>query len=327
MRGPAVAAAAFAIGIVLAAAFLAPAPGPSADAAPEDLAPAALAAGSGAPSIPRPSWAVGDAWRAGFGSLEPICWVVVVAASDLGYHQGFWCPKENEGLAESLAIQAAVFDAPQVGLFGPALDGRATRSEGATAWYEWPLHDGRAWSTEDRGTPIDVVARWTGDRYVMTATSQGEPYATWDYVPVLRWWSALRYASGYEVVVEERTTAWDLGAVSATATPRLRDAQEGGAVYGVPRTFVAEESDEMLALLQVRDGGPYAERFELRDPQMRSAHQATAQNVVGRTGIGLSLVGSVPGTWTVVRAGATGGDASLDVFSIAFERLLPGAAA
>lgn len=263
-----------------------------------------------------PVWEPGDAWRIQFDEGEPVCWAVVVAADESGYRQGFWCSTDE---AEYIAANVATIGARYVGRFDRSLGGVA--EEETTAFFDWPLADGKSWGTTWYGRDVTIEAELgarSGRYQLVMSDEDGDKILEYDYDPELQWWSVVRFESGYTFRVLERATDWQEGAVAADAETRYEQFAQS-AILGMPAgSMVVEDSDEALGLLLTYTGAP-AGRFELRDPSGNAMYQ---KSVAGPFS-GFATVASVPGTWSVIDAVTGLGDHSIVVRGISFERFGP----
>lgn len=324
MKGPLLAAIACVVGVGLAAA---PTLLANVDAAPRGDGNAdegvtrleAKPAGSARSRNDRPTWEVGDSWLVAFGDGDPVCRAVVASADESGYRQGWWCAED--GLADYIAAQFAAFGIPYAGALTRDLAGR----DGDMVWYDWPLADGKTWTAEYYGTDLDVTARWDAKdgRYVITAESEGDAFATWDYIPELRWWSALEFAGGWRFSVLDRVPSWDGQVTLADAERRY---QEGGSQivvgYSAPGVFTALADDEALYMVMQRGDGLWAEHVDIRAPDGSSMYQQQiASNVLGSGDPFVAdLLPGIPGTWTVLRAGSNLGYSYISIWGVSFTR-------
>lgn len=320
MRQALWAACALVVGALLASALLR-APAPEAAGAAEvegDLSALSLEEVRGrapvASGARAPEWRVGDAWRVQFDDGQPICWLVVVEATAEGYEQGVWCPTDE---AELIAAQLAAFELAYVGRFTASLEGRA--AEDAFRFYDWPLEDGKTWSTTWEGQEVKVVAEAArGDRWIFTATyvESEETLAVYDYDPELAWWSVIEFPpSGYVFRVHERATGWEGDVLHARGEDRYEARREESTLGQPAAVFNIEEQDAMVALVIDWFGAPFG-RFEVRDAAGDTVYERT---MIGDDDDTYELMPGSPGIWSIVD-GVTGlVDAHIRVRGIAVD--------
>lgn len=248
-----------------------------------------------------PVWSRGDAWRVQFPRTDFECALVVVAGNETdGYRQGAACDGQ-EGLATEEAIFAYAF----LGDMGPGLEGRDRDGESVT-FFDWPLTDGKGWTTSWNGRELDVVATFSETLegpdgrepgFHIEMRSEDEVFATYDYLPSLSWWSDLQLANGFQMVVQGFEPGWE-GEVS-TAEAGLSLALGGSTLVPLSGSFSCEAEDDLLVL--VRSWDPAAvRRLSVTTPSGGNAHSETA--LLPSSGSSEFSVAYMPpevGTWQV----------------------------
>lgn len=317
MRREAIAAIAFAGGLALAIIAMTPPEGAigmeSLDA--RDLPAAPLTTRQAQRGIEAPEWEVGDAWLVSFDGGDPMCWLVVAVATEEGYRQGVTCDGDvDEYFAADIAARGNGF----AGSFSRDLEGLDEGDE--VRWFDWPLTDGKTWSTSLGSFEVDAIATFTqvegaegeepGYTIEMTDPDSGTTVVTYDFVPSLAWWSHLTFPqSDYTFRVLDRTDGWSdpvVYGIGRTAYEQ-RVSFVGATVTTQPPflpSFEVAEAENMLVVYTSRQGVSGG-HLSLRDPggNERFAQSGTSMT----TGLGsssypsfeLGFIEGAPGTWTL----------------------------
>lgn len=284
-------AAAFAIAL-LAALVLVPSP------VDEDEREALRAASIADPHA-RPDWRVGDAWRVQFDAGDPVCWLVVAQADELGYRQGVWCPTDEAPL---IAAQLATMRLPYAGAFTLDLGGVA--GEEVVTWFEWPLADGKTWPTTWGGAPAHVEASWLDaqERYELDlCLDDGLCVASYDYDPELGWWSELVLRGGFELRVHEREEGWTRGHVLADAVERRSSNYNGVSVdlLATARPAFDVDEGEDVVVVEIQREGVHSHDYSLVGPEGRFATSYSSSSLVYADDYVWDMVDAEPGRWTI----------------------------
>lgn len=258
----------------------------------EAAAPGASADGS----FDAPTWAVGDAWAVApeGGEGEPAVLVVTKA----------------EGDAYTLSTtdpDAAGYDA----LFDVSYLGRIRASDLAghqggkpVQFFSFPLTDGKTWTTTWDGLEVKLTATWvpalqTGagvhPGFAIVGTAEGETYVKYDYVPALKWWSHLTFASGYGMKVQRTFAGWT-GDYLVGEAKRLVDGPAEPS-----RTFVVEEGQAFVHVNLRGSSTQHARAWAILDPE--GAPHETQESTAAAGGGGISVTERLPptpGEWRVV---------------------------
>lgn len=292
VRGALLGAAAFALALVAAVLLMPP---PAEDAEPLG----ALASRHGLDPGARPTWREGDAWRVQFDDNDPICWFVVAHADAEGYRQGAWCPTDE---APIIATQLATRGVEYAGTLTPELG--VVFEEEPIRWYDWPLEDGKSWSTSWHGQTATVTVSWSDEeeRYQLVLCREGGACAAeYDYDPALGWWSRITFESGYEFRVHERVEDWDRGHVLADAIER-RHAEYGGVnldgVAPARSTFDVDEGED-LVVVEIQRAGVHHHDFNLYRPAGSLAWTDSSSSLTGPEEYVWDVVEADAGQWSI----------------------------
>lgn len=256
-----------------------------------------------AASAQAPTWVVGDAWRVQFADGDPICWLVVVEASEEGYQQGVWCPTDEGPM---ISAQIAGFDVRYAGRFTRDLAAVGFADDGGdeqTRFFDWPLEDGKRWGTVWYGDEVEIAATFDPDmgRFVLTMCAEsGDCIASYDYDPELGWWSEVDFNGGGRFRVRERADGWSGAVEVASASELLHMTRSGvGALSGASVSpFAVGDEHDAVAFVAERLGTS-AGRLEVRDGSGNSVYQGP---LLGDAGMGSYMLGGAPGTWLLVDA-------------------------
>jgi hypothetical protein len=257
-----------AVAIVLLAMLGAGCLSPNAPAATHaEKAPAAAPALLNNSTVQAPVWRVGDAWTAtskNGASSEHVTFVVTAASSD-AYTLATTSP--------TLAGYDAMFDISYLGKIR-ASDLAGGQHGNPVAFFAFPMRDGAAWSTTWDGQQATVVATYApaiptaGGQpgFTLVASVGGKPYATYDYVPALKWWSHLDFAAGYGLAIDGARDNW----TGAIATATAKEVFNSTTVFPVAtlntQTFHVDDRQTFVSV-QIQGGAKgYARAYQLVDP-------------------------------------------------------------
>jgi len=277
-------------------------------------------------SVGAPSWHVGQAWKQtlAFAGGENVAWTAVVA-EDRG---GQWLVAVAE---KDVAAYHAVYDFADFGLFDKrTLD--TTSGGAATSWYGWPLAHGTTWQetytvTDMYGNTTDYTVEYVaaydeaiatplGKRpgYAITGTTtDGSPFAEYDYTPAVGWFSAF---TGYDPATGEVSyTIETTEAISGYTGVYYVDEAElvlehvfdsGSQTVAPPASFaVAEGATYVYGYAWYYAGGGAA-GFQLVDPNGGAQGQHTGPEALTAGGGGYEeyFLDAVAGDWRFAAAGA-----------------------
>lgn len=314
---------------------------PAGDAIPSTDAPLT----DGPPTIDAPEWELAQWWtwhhEAGDFSAD---WTIV-AAEDLG---SAWHVAPD-------AVEPARFDAIYDWyVLGPMdTDTLSDEASGGLQFYEFPLTDGKTWTSvfapgnrdwelEHTATYDPAIETFQGPApgYRITATVDGSLFYEYDYVPELGWFSTLK---NYVPAVESEERAGELDwtyTVTAAGTDYegdvyltsgellLRNVHEVDLeqmdVEPEPHTSfeVAEDAGALFVTLGA-GATAGASTVNLIDPDgERHEVVATSTGLNGQVAFVDAFMPVIPGTWEVVTGGAGLDSGSIVIASQVFEETL-----
>jgi hypothetical protein len=288
---------------LVAAGCLGPQDAPSAslmDATPAVTATPTLLNNS---SVEAPVWAPGDAWEitthgVGTGARETL---VVASATSDSYLIAT--------TSEQTATFDAAFDVSYVGKIR-ASDLAGAQKEKSVQFFDFPLTDGKAWSATWDGLKVGISAHFqpsiamAGGRpgFSIVATHEGKEYATYDYVPALKWWSHLDFAEGYGIKIERATSNWTGMLVTATAKQVYNSETAVPVVTFNTETFKVDERQTTLMLTLGGGAKNYARSWQLIDPNGTTYPSGGPAYEVAQAGGGVFSTytyPAVPGDWKI----------------------------
>jgi hypothetical protein len=298
---------AIALSILLLAASgcLAPSDAPSASA--EDLLPPAAPVPPALlnnSSVDVPEWLVGDAWEttsAGGGAAGERVTFVVTAASRDGY--------VLSTTSESLAGYDAAFDISYVGKIR-ASDLAGAQKDKPVAFFSFPMTDGAHWSATWDGLIVNMTATFApaistaagAPGFSIKAMSGDKPYATYDYVPSLRWWSHIDFAAGYGLKVERATRNWTGEITTATAKEIFHSGTEFPLATFNTMPYHVDEKQSYQLLSLAGGAAHYARAIQLIDPNNQPYTTKTAQTGAEPNGgfvFFTEQIPATPGDWKI----------------------------
>jgi hypothetical protein len=263
----------------------------------------------------RPEWRVGDAWLVRFNE-DFACWLVVGEVRNGTYVQGTSCDGEMDAGA-----QIAANDFAYAGTFDRDL-ARPTRSDGTIRLYDWPLTDGKTWTTSWFGEEVTVRAAFDeeiegplgeepGFVLRMSYGDAEDEFLRYDYVPSLRWWSEFRFESGAVVTVEDAVRGWGGRVVMVDAEERVRFGGSGVLGPAATRSFAVSEADDALIIEVRASGRAVLMELALRDPDGSSQYSISRRALTGGSSYNFDVVADLqPGSWVLEETFI--GDGSVD---------------
>lgn len=304
-------AVALVLGVALAIVALPPAEEPIEPAAIDGDARGAQAAAKlvETQTAARPVWRAGDAWRVQFNDGDPICWMVVVSANESGYEQGVSCGDEGDFIAIDVAVRGNTY----VGSFTTDLEGR--HGDATTQWYDWPLVDGKTWTTEYAGVEMEVEATFAEDRFqlVMRDVEGQNDLLRYDYDPLVGWWTELAFESGYVFRIHEVAHGWEGPVQHAIAEP----AASGDALFTAQMSlsFNVEETETHIAMIMFTptNGVQY---YDLTGPD--GSVQSAQPNVplLNTPTFRYEIYDAIPGVWSFRLVGAGPGEYRVELTTV-----------
>lgn len=205
-----------------------------------------------------PLWRVGDAWAiTPLGPDGEPGFLVVTAADADSY--------TLEPTSGTLASWDAMYDVSFVGKIRSSdLAGR--QADEAIRFFDFPLADGKTWTTTWDGREVALAATKTARGFAIAGTVDRETYVTYDYDPSLRWWSKLAFAEGYGIQVTRVVEGWTGDIAVATAKLVYESGATAPVLSGGAGTFVVDEGQHALSLSVMGGGVLWLRGFVLFDP-------------------------------------------------------------
>lgn len=245
-----------------------------------------------------PAWSAGDAWEArgvpAGGPAEPFR-LVVASAGGSGY--------VTAADSETIALYDALFDVSYVGDVGKDLSGSQQGSP--VRFYDWPLEDGKTWTTTWDGFDVALVAtrQVSGGGFDVVGTVDGAPYVSYDYDPELRWFSHLDF-EGYSVFLDKRVENFTGQFVSASATTLLTLAPAGPGAGTPAGTFRVGEGQTLVAMAVVSATAHHARGLLLfgpdHQPVIAEGVEQARVSPNGGAEFGVFRLPPAPGEWAVL---------------------------
>ncbi|GEM_PF-3837197 len=236
----------------------------SANVEPRPSTPTGPAAMNNTTVVLAPVWRVGDAWETtsqGGGRAT----LVVTAASGEGYALSTDDP--------TLAGYDAMLDVSYVGRIR-ASDLAGAQHDKPVAFFAFPMQDGSRWSATWDGLSVVMTATYSpsiataggSPGFSIVAQADGKPYATYDYVPALKWWSHLEFAAGYGLTVSRHVENWTGQVVTATAKEVFNSTTVFPVATLNTQTFHVDERQTFLQATFSGGAKTYARGYQLVDP-------------------------------------------------------------
>ncbi len=214
-----------------------------------------------------PVWNLGDAWEVklyGFGDDK--CTLPVVAVGST-YTLASTCERH--------AIGEILWDISYVGPI--RADDLAGAQKGtAVRYYDFPLYDGKTWTTSWDGRDIKLTATaasnlrsplGTSAGYHITGVdSSGAEYVRYDYSPDVKWFTHLDFAAGYGLTVEGFRTNWTGTYLTATGQMRVEAATPAAGALVDASTFNVGTESTHLVFLMSGSSPSYVYSLEIMAP-------------------------------------------------------------
>lgn len=272
-------------------------------AAPSVDAAAPALAADAPPSADAPLWNVGDAWSVvpqGGGDAGPS--VLVVTAADA---EGYVLSTTSEGTAGYDALH----DVSYLGRIR-ASDLAGSQQGQPVQFFSFPLTDGKTWQTTWDGKAITLTATWMPALSTSVGIHPGfaiegkdgeETYVRYDYVPMLRWWSHLSFASGFGFQVERVHVNWTGTYLRAEATPLLDKTSPLPVASPFVEPFTVEDAPGFVSLALSGDAERHAHALVILDPAGQPAPTELAVAELGNGHLQREAqLPATPGEWRVV---------------------------
>lgn len=242
-----------------------------------------------------PVWLVGDAWSVttfGGGSEERAA-VVVTKADTESY--------VLETTSEQLAAYDAMNDISFLGRIR-ARDLAGFQQDAPIQFFDFPLADGKTWTTQWDMQEITLRATKAGDGFSIVGTSAEEAYVTYDYKPALKWWSKIEFAGGYGLRVDRFSPNWTGALATATAATVYESTTAIPTLTINTDQFTVSEGQTFLGL-RVHGGGPaWARALTLMDPANQPYMTTTSNTEATATPMWVNYeeqIPAMPGTWRI----------------------------
>lgn len=261
----------------------------------------------------RPAWPLGRAYDIQFATGFGCVFAVAEIDDDGGFFVGPAC-----GV---VAVEDRVFDYPWFGRLTSDLGGHY--ADTALAFYDWPLVDGKSWTTAwpdgDGGSfeatvtavyePQLAGPEGTEPGFVLVAYFDGEAFARWDYLPSLEWWSFFEYLgdSGFRFDVLAKTDGWS-GAVYEARASMI---SVSGPMH-TPLVVNVREGDDLLYVVVERAGSA------LGQIMLTGPDGTVVPRDMGSSGpfIVWSVEDPAPGQWTYSWAGLSTASVRTSLYSV-----------
>lgn len=230
---------------------------------PEVMVDPLLPDGSGTGSVAlgdAPLWNVGDAWSImsmGNDATEQ-SYLVVVAADGDSYTLAT--------TSESQAGYDAMFDISFIGKIR-ARDLAGHQQGEPVQFFDFPLADGKTWTTTWDGFEVTLTAKQTPKGFdIVGVRADGEPHVTYDYDPALRWWSKLEFPEGYGIKADRLVEGWTGAIVTGTAELVFDSAPAPALANPGSGSFTIAEGQSFGMVLVMGGGEAWARGFQLFEP-------------------------------------------------------------
>lgn len=245
-----------------------------------------------------PLWHAGDAWAIvshGFGD-EQRSFLVVTAADTASYTIGT--------TSEQAAGFDAMYDVSYIGRIR-ASDLAGAQQEQIIQFFDFPLADGKTWSTTWDGLEVALTATKSVRGFDIIGKADGEDYVSYDYAPDLRWWSHLDFVRDeYGFKVESAQSGWKGSLVTATATQVYASEAATPVVSPNIGSFTMDEGQSYGMVALSGGGAAWARAFYLVDP---AGQPYLTQSITNIDASGTPLwvaqqeqIPATPGEWRLV---------------------------
>jgi hypothetical protein len=259
-----------------------------------DVAAIALAAEAEAPE-----WSVGDAWAVvSRGAGEEERGFLVVTAADSGsYTIGT--------SSEQAAGWDAIHDVSYIGRIR-AHDLAGHQQGEPVQYFDFPLAEGKTWSTKWDGFEVVLTATKTPRGFDIVGLADGAPYVEYDYSPEMKWWTRLHFVQGdYGLTIERLQPEWRGTLASGTGKVVYEAASETpAAMSGGSGAFTIDEGQTFAMATLSGGGSHWARAFGLTDPSGMPYPTTSIENAeaegMGPRGVFLQeRLPPTPGQWHV----------------------------
>lgn len=244
-----------------------------------------------------PVWSVGDAWTGTAHEGEesrPYTIVVTKVEGDA------YTVETTDG---TNAGWDAMFDVSYLGKIR-ARDLAGSQQGQPVQFFDFPLTDGKTWTTTWDGLEVKLTATQTPRGYDIAGTVDDELYVELDYVPALRWWSKLQFVEGYGITLDRVQSSWT--GTLATATAKLLYEGHPAAPVGSPgvANFTMDDAQSYGIATVAGGGTQWARAFYLIQPDGLPFMGTKIQNfeLEGAGPRGVFLYEEIPalaGTWGI----------------------------
>ncbi len=278
------------------------------------------------PRYPAPRWSPGLWWTYELSGPDGTSNVTfAVAHSNATHHH----------VATTDARQAAyeaIFDLPYLGTVR-AQDLAGVQEDHVTELFQWPLEDGRSWTTRWGRANVTVEATQrivdtpVGPRtgFTLTATEgDGTVHARYAYAPAAAWFTHLELPQrNVTYTLQEAGFGAPEGLLEANATTALRLEPPGGAHAG---TFDVPPDGRFVVPVGAGGGVLHTWQWVLTDPN-GTAHRGEQAPCLGCGGFDATFLPGLTGSWQAEVSGGppATGSYELTVHVVTVEALAPGA--
>lgn len=216
-----------------------------------------------------PLWSVGDAWVLDiYSNDEHSAGTLVVSAADSDAYT-------IVTTSDSSAMFDAAFDVSYVGKIR-ADNLAGSQKDQPVKFYDFPLADGKSWSTPWDQTTVNLTATFApkiatplGPQpgFTIKGEARGEDYVEYDYVPALNWWSRLAFVSdNYGFTVTGVAHNWT-GEYKVGASKTLLTMGTAVPIATTPAGSFTVDAGQSSVLLTISSHSEqFARAFTLIDP-------------------------------------------------------------
>lgn len=300
---------------------------------PEEALAASLAADPSNATLAVPVWAVGDSWTVVTANGETQT-AVVTSASQQSYRL--------DVTGEQTASYDAIGDVSWIGTIRAA-DLAGAQQGTAVKFFDFPLADGKTWSTTWDGLEVTMTARLnpalatsagTQPGFEIVAMAGDAVHATYDFVPSMKWWSRIEWpAQGYGLAVSAYKPNWTGTAIRGTASQILELAAAGPVTNTPAAEFTVSEGQTTVMLLLMGATEQQARAMAIVDPEGQPFPLPEGEDVLvdgmPRDDFTTVQLPPTPGSWKIALAMAHDPEGSFVVFGseVAMEQIVVGRAA
>lgn len=227
-------------------------------------------------SVVVPVWRVGDAWLVdSYSGDEHTAGTLAVSAADASSYS-------IVTTIDSTATFDAAFDVSYVGKIR-ADNLAGAQKENTIKFFDFPLEDGKSWSTTWDQTTVNLTATFSpkistplGPQpgFLIVGEARGATYVEYDFVPALNWWSRLAFADNYGFTVTGIAHNWT-GEYKVGVSKTLLTLGTAAPIGTTPvGSFTVDEGQSVVLLALSSHSERFARAFILIDP----ANQPYATN-------------------------------------------------